>query len=131
MKHSSSQGLFKSAAHLASGFKLLSLAFVMILFMGTDVFAQRTAPPTCVSSPVPTVKPYIGYNGLTNNTAALYSWCQNETPANIQTYCDDLASDIVAAQANYGTMTDGCKAELAARKQELGVIQKVVNQRLH
>ncbi len=126
MKHSSSQTF--SGKHLYAGLKVLSLAFVMILFMGTDAFAQRTAPPACSSSPITTAKPYVGYNGLTNNTAALYSWCTNETLTNIQTYCNNLGNDI-AAVTNFAGLSAGCKAEYAQRKQELGVIQKIVKAR--
>lgn len=99
--------------------------------MGTSAFGQTRSTanvPTCASNPVPVAKAYVGYNGLTNETAAMYSWCKNETMTNIQNYCNSVANSMENV-ANYGNLSDGCKAEYVRRKQELEVIQKLTQSR--
>ncbi len=124
MKHLPSQSLLSSSF---SKLKLVVLACGMFLLMGTSAYGQRTATP-CAVNPIAVAKAYVGYQGLTNETAALYSWCQNETLANIQAYCNTL-SNAVDAVANYNALSDECKAKYISRKQELEVIAKLTKSR--
>jgi hypothetical protein len=119
MKHLPSQSLLSGSF---AKLKLVALACGMFLFMGTSAYGQRTT--SCAVNPVAVAKAYIGYQGLTNETAAMYSWCQNETLANIQSYCNTL-SNAVAAVANFDTLSDACKVKYLSRKQELDVIRKL------
>jgi hypothetical protein len=103
----------------------LLLAGVLLFLSGTS-YAQAPRPAlNCLSSPISLAKPYIGYDGITNETAALYSWCKNDTLANIQSYRISLKSALEGV-SNQNNLSDPCKAEYVRRKQELGVIRELV-----
>ena len=128
MKHSSSQTFLSSSLRAVARLKLLTLACGLFLFMGTSAYGQTHNSSACANNPVSLTKAYIGYNGLTNETAALYSWCRNETLVNIQTYCNNLTG-AVEGVTNFGTMSDACKAEFLRRKRELEVVRKLTKAR--
>jgi hypothetical protein len=130
MKHSPSQSLFSASMRSVAKLKLLALACGLFLFMGTSAYGQAPTHnnSACNSNPVTLAKAYTSYNGLTNETAALYSWCRNETLTNIQTYCQNLTTAIEGV-TTFAGLSDGCKAEYLRRKQELEVIQKLTRSR--
>jgi hypothetical protein len=130
MKHSPSQSLFSASMRSMAQLRLLALACGLFLFMGTSAYGQAPGHTnaTCASNPITLTKAYAGYSGITNETAAMYSWCRNETLTNIQSYCANLMTSIESV-TNFNALTDGCKAEYLRRKQELDVIQKLSRSR--
>lgn len=108
---------------------LLSVAFVLTVMVASNAIAQRPAPTPCASSPISLPEPYLGYNGYTNKTVALYAWSKDEPAAALQSYIGQLNTALNQAAAVYGTLTPECQAEVVRRKHELGVINELLAKR--
>lgn len=108
---------------------LLSVAFVLTVLVASNAIAQRPAPTPCANNPISLPEPYLGYNGYTNKTVALYAWSKDEPASVLQSYIGQLNTALNIPPATYASLTPECQAEVARRKHELGVISQILAKR--